>query len=241
MDYMAGKFVVLDGPDGSGKSTQFEKLSRFLSSHDLEVCEVREPGGTKIGELLRDILLDRAHENMDLRCEMLLYMASRAQLVRERIRPALKRNAVVLADRFVSSTIAYQGYAGGMSLNQIDAVTRVAIGHTKPDLYLILDVDEDTASQRMHGKVKPRKYDQCALAQSSLFADRMELLGLEFQRKVRDGYRNQALEQPDTYNIIDASGNELNVFKFIIESLRRKFGTTLDNSTTLPKLIEELG
>ncbi|NJK33188.1 MAG: dTMP kinase [Deltaproteobacteria bacterium] len=107
--HLAGRFLVFDGPDGSGKSTQLRRFVAKLAEAHIPVCEVREPGGTPIGERVRDILLDPAHKEMGVRTELMLYMASRAQLVQERIRPALARGECVVADRFVSSTLAYQG------------------------------------------------------------------------------------------------------------------------------------
>ena len=114
IDQLKGRFLVFDGPDGSGKTTQFRRLAAWLTEQGLDVVEVREPGGTPIGEQIRSILLDTANAEMTVCCEMLLYMASRSQLVDELITPARKRGAVVLADRFISSTLAYQGTAGGL-------------------------------------------------------------------------------------------------------------------------------
>jgi dTMP kinase len=111
---LAGRFLAFEGPDGSGKSTQFKRFVRACTEAGVPLCEVREPGGTEIGERIRAILLDKAHSDMALRCEMLLYMASRAQLVEQKIRPALAGGKLVLADRFVASTLAYQGAAGGL-------------------------------------------------------------------------------------------------------------------------------
>ena len=110
---LAGRFIVFDGPDGSGKSTQLARFTAFCESHGTVPEVVRDPGGTPIGEAVRGVLLDPRYEEMDLRCEMLLYMASRSQLMAERIRPALAAGGFVLADRFISSTLAYQGTAGG--------------------------------------------------------------------------------------------------------------------------------
>ena len=126
MSALSGRFVVFDGPDGSGKSTQFRTIAGMARSAGLEVREVREPGGTAVGERIREILLDPIHDEMALRCEMMLYMASRAQLVEQIIRPALRGGALVLADRFVSSTYAYQGAAGGLPMHEIDAVASAA-------------------------------------------------------------------------------------------------------------------
>jgi dTMP kinase len=147
--FLSGRFVVFDGPDGCGKSTQFRRFADWAAAQGLVVTEVREPGGTAIGERIRDILLDPAHDAMTIRCEMLLYMASRAQLLEERIRPALARGELVLADRFVSSTLAYQGTAGGMTRDEILDVARVAVGEMWPDEIVIFDVDTETAWRRM--------------------------------------------------------------------------------------------
>ena len=137
---LPGRFIVLDGPDGSGKSTQFQRLSVYCAQLDVAVEEVREPGGTSIGEEIRRILLDPANDKMVVRTEMLLYMASRAQLLAERIGPALEANRLVLADRFVSSTLAYQGTAGGLSQEEIAQVGEVTMGQTRPDLVVIFDL-----------------------------------------------------------------------------------------------------
>src|SRR4051794_20757891 len=111
---LAGRFIVFDGPDGSGKSTQFKRFAAQCRQQGVSVCEVREPGGTSIGEQIRTVLLDPANTDMSLRCEMLLYMASRAQLIEQIIRPALRERQLILADRFISSTLAYQGTASGL-------------------------------------------------------------------------------------------------------------------------------
>ena len=145
---LRGKFIAFEGPDGSGKTTQYRRLMALLHEHKIPVCEVREPGGTPIGESVRQILL-HTKDDMTLRCEMLLYMASRAQLVQERIRPAMLKGDVVLADRFVASTLAYQGSAGGLPIDEIKAVAQVAVQSCWPDLNLVFDVDEDTAARRI--------------------------------------------------------------------------------------------
>ncbi|MEM9884022.1 MAG: dTMP kinase, partial [Planctomycetota bacterium] len=149
IDKFRGKFVVFDGPDGSGKSTQFRRLSELAEAHGVAVCEVREPGGTHIGEQIRRVLLDPSvKEEVDLRCEMLLFMASRAQLIAQKIAPALAEGQLVLADRFISSTLAYQGAAGGLPIADILKVGQVALGPHWPDLVVVFDVDEHTAAGR---------------------------------------------------------------------------------------------
>lgn len=192
MTALRGRFIVFDGPDGSGKSTQFRAIADLARAAGLEVREVREPGGTAVGERIRDILLDPIHHEMALRCEMMLYMASRAQLVEQIIRPALRAGALVLADRFVSSTYAYQGAAGGLPAHEIDAVASAACGDRAsggawPDLTVIFDVDEQTAATRLNPLL-----------------DRMEQKGAAFHARVRRGYLDQAARDPGHYAVIDA-------------------------------------
>jgi len=190
---LKGRFVVFEGPDGSGKSTQFSRLADICEGVGLNVTVVREPGGTPIGERVREVLLDPQLDEMSLRCEMMLYMASRAQLVEEVIRPALDRGELVLADRFVWSTIAYQGHAGGFPIDDIMLVAQAAVGHLDdgnwPDLTLLFDVDSETAATRLN----PSK-------------DRMELKGDSYHAKVREGYLVQARERPDLFAVIDSTG-----------------------------------
>jgi dTMP kinase len=186
-----GRFVVFEGPDGSGKSTQFRRLSELARSQGVSLCEVREPGGTPVGERIRQhIVLARASEGLEMsvRCEMLLYMASRAELVEKKILPALARGEMVLADRYVASTLAYQGAAGGLPGADISAVARIATRNLLPDLYLIFDIDEVSAARRL-----------------SPLLDRMEAKGAAFHRKVRQGYLDQAKGDPGRYAVVDAS------------------------------------
>ncbi len=203
---LAGKFLVFDGPDGSGKSTQIERFVELCRTVGLGVVEVREPGGTSIGEQIRDVLLTPGNEEMSLRCEMMLYMASRAQLIEEKIRPALNAGKLVLADRFISSTLAYQGTAGGIPLDHIMACGDVAIGEHWPDVTVIFDVDVSTAAKRLNPLL-----------------DRMELKGEAFHRKVRQGFLEQARSDSKHYLVIDAGSNPERVFSDLIEGLRERF------------------
>lgn len=216
---LAGRFIVFDGPDGSGKTTQFSRFAQRCRDAGLDVCEVREPGGTTIGEQIRTILLNPANDSMSLRCEMMLYMASRAQLVEERIAPALAAGSLVLADRFISSTLAYQGAAGGLPVDDIVAVGRVAIGKHMPDLTVIFDVSETTAQQRMMGKGKGKG----AAGSVSLFADLQEARGIDYQRRVRQGYLDQAKAEPEKYCVIDASPEADQVTQSLMAALEERF------------------
>ena len=215
-DQLAGKFIVFDGPDGSGKSTQFSRFAAHCRDRGLSVREVREPGGTTIGERIREVLLDPAHTEMQIACEMLLYMASRAQLIEQVVAPALQRGEFVLADRFISSTLAYQGTAGGLSRKQIMEVGAVAVGDCWPDLVIVFDVDERTAGQRLSGSR--------GASEPTLFSDRMELKQSSFRERVRQGYLEQVREaEAGTYLLIDASPDEDTVFETLLAGLRQRF------------------
>jgi len=199
---LAGRFIVFEGPDGSGKSTQFRRLAELCQAFALPTTIVREPGGTATGEAIRHVLLDRANTGMNLRCEMLLYMASRAELVSQIITPALRANHLVLADRFVSSTMAYQGAAGGLPASEIAAVARVATGNLMPDLVLLFDLDQEAASKRL-----------------SPLLDRMEAKGAAFHKRVRQGYLDQAKADPGRYAVIDASREVNDVWSSLLSTL----------------------
>jgi dTMP kinase len=192
---LAGKFIVFEGPDGSGKTTQMRRLHHMLTEAGVAVLEVREPGGTAIGEEIRKVLLHTKAE-MTLRCEMLLYMASRAQLVEQRIKPALASGQVVLSDRYVQSTLAYQGAAGGIPQADILAVAKAALQGVMPHLTLIFDVDEETAA----GRINPL----LATATRKDGLDRIESRGREFHRKVREGYLAHARAFPSEHRVLDA-------------------------------------
>jgi dTMP kinase len=187
---LSGMFIVIDGPDGAGKSTQIAMLAAFLRERGLTVAQTRDPGGTAVGDRIRAILLDNAHAEMAVACETMLYMASRAQLVAEVIRPALERGACVLCDRFVSSTIAYQG-AGGADIEAIRRVAQVAVGGVWPDLTVILDLGHDEGLRR---------------AAERATKDRMESKGDVFHQRVREMFLAQAKAQPDKFAVIDAAG-----------------------------------
>ncbi len=202
---LPGKFIVFDGPDGSGKSTQLRRLAQVARDARVETVEVREPGGTSIGEKIREVLLDPANGEMVTRCEMLLYMASRAQLVEERILPALARGAFVLADRFISSTLAYQGSAGGIAVRDVMAVGDIAIGGRWPDLVVIFDVDWATARSRM-----------------SRALDRMEQKDAEYHRRVREGYLDQARANPERYLVVDSTVDAERVFEAVSTGMHER-------------------
>ena len=205
---LTGKFIVFEGPDGSGKTTQFRRFLRAAEASGLTVCEVREPGGTGVGEKIRDVLLDHAHKDMTLTCEMLLYMASRAQLIEQKVIPALTRGELVAADRFLPSTLAYQGTAGGMPIKDITDVARVALRGCKPNLVIVFDVDQETAAKRL-----------------SPLLDRMEAKGAEFHQRVRQGYLDQIAAEPGRYLKIDARRGEEEVWMALVDALKARIGS----------------
>lgn len=216
-DRLRGKFLVFDGPDGSGKSTQLVRFIDAAERGGLHVCEVREPGGTHIGEEIRKVLLDAKHEKshpMDLRCEMLLFMASRAQLIAQRVEPAIARGELVIADRFISSTLAYQGTAGGLPIPDILAVGRVALGRYWPNLVVVFDVDEQTARQRMNPLLRGKEFDDSK--------DRIESKGDAFHRRVRQGYLDQANQDPNRYLVIDATRDPDPIYRDLISGIGQK-------------------
>jgi len=200
---LRGRFLAFEGPDGSGKSTQIAKFQAWAAEQGVPLVIVREPGGTPIGERVREVLLDPAHAEMNVRCEMLLYMASRAQLVQERVEPSLRAGTCVLSDRFVGSTLAYQGAAGGLPEAEIRAVAQVAIGGRWPDLNVLFDVDTDTAMKRLNPLL-----------------DRMESKGAPFHRRVREGYLAEARRDPAHHLVVDASRTPDEVFAQLLEGLR---------------------
>jgi dTMP kinase len=182
-------FLSLDGLDGTGKSTQCRLLADWLRRLGHHVTECADPGGTAVGDLLRNVLLDRRQE-MSLTCEMLLFMASRAQLVAEVIRPALDAGNIVVADRFLLANVVYQGHAGGLDPGRIWEIGGVATGGLLPDRTVVLDLPPERAAIR---RGRP--------------ADRMESRAAEYQGRVRDGFLEEARRQPDRIRVVDASGS----------------------------------
>jgi dTMP kinase len=205
---LRGRFIVLDGPDGSGKSTQVRLLSAALVAKGVSCVAVRDPGGTAIGDKIRQILLDRSHDEMSVQCELMLYMASRAQLVSQIIRPAIEDGQCVLSDRYVSSTIAYQG-AGGIPPAEVKAVADVAVGGLWPDLTIVLDLPPEVGFERISAR-------SGALGPEF---DRMEMKALEFHHKVRRLFLDQAAQSSDAFRVISAVGDVQQVHHRVMDAL----------------------
>lgn len=187
-------FITIEGLDGSGKTTQVKELAAALREQGHQVLLTREPGGTEIGDRIRDILQDKANTAMTAQAELLLFCASRAQIVAEVIRPHLEAGGIVICDRFADSTIAYQGYGRGIDLDLLHAVIRFATGGLQPDLTLYLDITPEEGIARRQ--------------QASLFGEefsRIDQMALEFHHRVRQGYHDLMAEQPERWLRIDAA------------------------------------
>ena len=182
-------FITLEGPEGSGKSSQLPDLAEFLSGQGWDVLTTREPGGTPIGDQIRQILMRLDNQELHPRTEILLFLASRAQLVEQVIKPALREGKLVLCDRFGDSTLAYQGYGHGLNLDTLRTMLDFATDKLKPDLTLLLDVDVETGLQRK------RKEDEW---------NRLDAYALAFHQCVREGYHELCRQEPERWRVIDA-------------------------------------
>lgn len=200
-----GHFITVEGIDGVGKSTQAALIEAVLDSAGYDVLRLREPGGVKISEQIRAILLDPANGEMGDVCELLLYEAARAQLVHQVIRPALAAGKTVVCDRFYDSTTAYQAFADGLDRNIVSQANELAVDGCRPDLTLVFDLPVEDALRR--------RSDRAA-------EDRLELKGLEFQARVAAGFRAVAADEPDRVKLVDAGGSIAEVFSSVVDELR---------------------
>ncbi|WP_025028182.1 dTMP kinase [Caldalkalibacillus mannanilyticus] len=176
---MNGLFITFEGPDGSGKSTQLQRLVEFLQERNIDFIKTREPGGTTISDLIRQIILDPEHTKMASKTEILLYAASRAQHVEEVIKPALQLGKVVVCDRFVDASIAYQGYGLGFGEEMIQEINRFATGGLTPDRTFLIDVSPEIGRERMKAR-NAQEFNQSL--------DRIEQKELDYHQRVRQGF-----------------------------------------------------
>jgi dTMP kinase len=204
MTLSSGTFIVFDGTEGCGKSTQVRLLvDRLQREGGPEVTLVRDPGTTRIGEHIRSILLNPDHQEMAMRCEMLLYMAARAQMMSETILPALKQGKLVISDRFVSSTLAYQLGGDGVTADDIRDVAKVAISGRWPDLTILLDMPAERS-----------------LARVTRAKDRIEQRPMEYHQRVRENYLSQARTDPERFRVIDADRDRALVHQDIYNAVK---------------------
>ncbi len=222
---LSGRFLVFDGPDGCGKTTQISLLQNALIDAGATVVKTHDPGGTDIGDRIRRVLLGYDLSQMDVRCETLLFMASRAQLVSEVIEPALADGSVVICSRFISATYAYQG-AAGYDVGDLMTVGNVAVGDVWPDLTIVLDVPVETGFDRTgrkphHARASSRSSsgDQGELFMDAT-VDAMESRPTEFHRKVRENFLALPERYPKPVHIVDGSGDADVVHGRVAELLR---------------------
>jgi len=190
-----GVFLTFEGPEGAGKSTQIKLLTQYLYEKGKDVLLLREPGGVVISEKIRSILLDKENKAMCNECEILLYMAARAQLVEEIIKPALIEGKIVVCDRFLDSTIAYQGYGNSGDLDKIKTIGRWIVQDCFPELTIVFDIDPKEGLSRISGD-----------------KDRIESKSLEYHKKVRQGYQALAKEEPQRVKLVSGKGNIDKIF-----------------------------
>lgn len=211
-------FITFEGPEGSGKSTQITRAADYLRARGKAVVCTREPGGTPISDQIRAVLLAADNAGIVPLAELFLYFASRAQHVEEKIRPALRAGNIVLCDRFADSTLAYQGYARGLDIQQITRLNDVATGGLHPDLTLLLDLPVEIGLRRAHARAN-------AVAEAER-EDRFEREELEFHRRLREGYLALARQHDQRYRIIDATGDVEQVW----DATRRTLEVALQGS-----------
>lgn len=202
---MQGLFITFEGPDGCGKTTQMKLLAEYFEKKGKEVVLTREPGGKGLGEKVREILLNYDGEVSD-RCESFLFLADRAQNIDIIVNPAVKEGKIVLCDRHIDSTVAYQGYGRGLNIDRINMLNNLATNGKKPDLTLVFDVDVETSMKRV-GKEK----------------DRMESAGIDFHNRVRKGYLELAKQEPKRIKVLDATKSIEEIHKDVINILAEVF------------------
>lgn len=183
-------FITLEGPEGSGKSTQIKRLAKRLELMGFPVITTREPGGTPIGDQIRQVLMRMENKELHPRTEILLFLAARAQLVEQLIKPALQDGKIILCDRYGDSTLAYQGYGHGLDLEKLRQMLDFATDHLKPDLTILLDLDVKL------GLMRKKAEDEW---------NRLDAYEVLFHERVREGYLNLAREEPNRWRIVDAS------------------------------------
>lgn len=199
-----GLFITFEGADGCGKTTQMELLAEYLKNNGKEVLLTREPGGKGLGEKVREILLNYDGEVSD-RCESFLFLADRAQNIDIIVNPAVEEGKIVLCDRHIDSTVAYQGYGRGLDIERINMLNNLATNGRKPDLTFVFDIDVETSMKRV-GKEK----------------DRMESAGIDFHNRVRKGYLELAEQEPQRIMVLNATKSIEEIHKNIIDIINEK-------------------
>lgn len=205
---MEGIFITMEGPDGSGKTTQIDLLKKYLESKGYDIVIAREPGGTAISEAIREIILNKEYQEMSYMTELLLYASARAQLVNQVIKPALEEGKAVICDRFVESSAVYQGIGRGLGVDTVYEVNNYALGDVKPKLTIFMNLDAEAGIKR--------KKNQAEL-------DRMEMEDLSFHKRVVDGYRQLAKLYPERIYAVDATLPIEEIHSIIVKEVERRF------------------
>ena len=201
-------FITIEGPDGGGKTTQMNMLVPALEEQGLDIVRTREPGGTDIGDQIRSVIMDMKNKSMDPRAEILLFCASRAQLVSELIRPSLASGKIVLCDRYADSTMAYQGYGHGLDRTVLKNLLEFATGGLKPDLTILLDISAEAGLRR-----RITNHDEW---------NRMDDYALQFHERVRKGYLEMATAEPVRFAVINADRSKEEIHDEIVAVIMRK-------------------
>ena len=201
-------FITFEGPDGSGKSTQLKMLAAALREEEREIVTTREPGGTEIGDQIRAVIMNMKNKAMDPRTELLLFNASRAQLVEELIRPSLAAGKVILCDRYADSTMAYQGYGHGLDKDELRRLLNFATGGLKPDLTLLFDISAEAGLKR-----RLSNHDEW---------NRMDDYALQFHERVRGGFLELAAADPERWVVIDADRDPGVIHAEVLDIVKRK-------------------
>ncbi len=201
-------FITFEGPDGSGKSTQLRMLASALREEGIEVITTREPGGTEIGDQIRAVIMNMKNKAMDPRTELLLFNASRAQLVEELIRPALNAGKIILCDRYADSTMAYQGYGHGLDKDALRRLLNFATGGLKPDLTLLFDISAEAGLKR-----RQANHDEW---------NRMDDYALQFHERVRGGFLELAAADPERWTVLDADRDPGVIHAEVLDIVKRK-------------------
>ena len=202
-------FITFEGPEGSGKSSVLDKICHQLEHDGFNIVKTREPGGTPISEQIRNIILDKSNTNLDPRTEALLYAASRRQHLVEKIWPALKEGKIVLCDRYLDSSLAYQGHARGLGYENILTINNFATENTFPDLTILFDIQPELGLERISKN-------------SNREVNRLDLEKLDFHKKVREGFLELAKKYPERFYIVDASQPFLDVCLEVYDLIKYK-------------------
>ena len=201
-------FITFEGPDGSGKSTQLRMLASALREEGRDIVTTREPGGTEIGDQIRAVIMNMKNKAMDPRTELLLFNASRAQLVEELIRPSLAAGKIILCDRYADSTMAYQGYGHGLDKDELRRLLNFATGGLKPDLTLLFDISAEAGLKR-----RLSNHDEW---------NRMDDYALQFHERVRGGFLELAAADPERWVVIDADRDPGVIHAEVLDIVKRK-------------------